>query len=405
MADGNIIIGQSGGPTAVINASLYGAVIQAVNSGRFGRVLGMRYGIAGFLKGDLFDFSTCSAHTLDLLQFTPGSALGSSRYMLKDRDLPAVRFLLEQNEIHAMLMIGGNDTMDTINRIEKYCRSTGYELRGIGIPKTVDNDLFGTDHTPGFASAARYNIISVEQGGYLASSMRKVDRFTIMQTVGRDAGWLAAATALTRKSECDAPHFIYIPERPLTREQVLGDVESAVKNCGWCHIVVGEGARWSDGTPVSAGRARDEFSNTEFGAAGGASAALNLHSLITRETGYRGEFQIPESLAMCATDRTSVVDRTEALACGVSGVDLVLGDNSGLMVAIRRLSSDPYAVEYTTADLGEVAVRSRPMPDEFIGSSGSSVSREFISYLTPLVGSFDEKAVLQGSGEVLMYEH
>ncbi|HPS56955.1 MAG TPA: diphosphate--fructose-6-phosphate 1-phosphotransferase [Spirochaetota bacterium] len=394
MVKGNLLVGQSGGPTAVINASLYGVVSRAMNIGSFGRVLGMRYGIAGFMNDEILDFSRCSARTLDLLQYTPGSALGSSRYKLKDEDLPVLLRLLEQHEIRALLMIGGNDTMDTVNRIERYCRESGYDLRGIGIPKTVDNDLFGTDHTPGYPSAARYNIISVRQGGRLASSMQRVDRFTIMQTVGRDAGWLAASTALAKKVKGDAPHFIYIPERPLSREQVLGDVESAISDYGWCHIVAGEGVRWCDGTPVSAGSGRDDFSNIEFGAAGGASAALNLHSLISRETGYRGEFQIPESLAMCAADRASPVDRAEALACGVSGVDLLLGDNSGLMVAIRRLSSDPYEVEYTTVALHEVAVRARPMPDEFISSTGSYVSEEFIKYLAPLTGSFDEMGVL-----------
>lgn len=394
MVKGNLIIGQSGGPTAVINASLYGAVSRAMSSGRFERVLGMRYGIDGFLKGELFDFSTCSRRTLDLLRYTPGSALGSSRYKLRDEDLPAVLRLVEANEIRCLLMIGGNDTMDTVNRIEQYCRAAGCELHGIGIPKTVDNDLFGTDHTPGYPSAARYNIISAQQGGLLGSGMKRVDRFTIMQTVGRDTGWLAAATALARREEGDAPHFIYLPERPITREQVLADVEYAVRNYGWCHIVVGEGALWTDGTPVSAGSARDDFSNIEFGAAGSASAAVNLHSLIKRETGYRGEFQIPESLAMCASDRAGEIDREEAYMCGVTAVELALCGRSGVMVAISRVASGPYEAEYTTAVLGEVAVRSRPMPAEFLSSTGSYVSDEFIRYLVPLTGRPGDVAVL-----------
>lgn len=394
MTKGNIIIGQSGGPTAVINASLYGAITRALGSGRFDSVIGMRYGIDGFMKGEMLDLGICSARTLELLQYTPGSALGSSRYKLRDEDLPAVLALFKQHNIRAILMIGGNDTMDTVCRIERFCRESGYEFQGIGIPKTVDNDLFGTDHTPGFPSAARYNILSVQQGGLLASGMRRVDRFTIMQTVGRDAGWLAGATALARREEGDAPHFIYIPERPLTREQVLRDVETAVKKFGWCHIVVGEGAMWTDGTPVSQGRATDDFSNIEFGAAGGASVAVNLHSFISRETGYRGEFQIPESLAMCASDRASEIDRAEAYMCGVNAVQLVLGGSSGVMVAIKRLSSVPYEVEYTSVDLNEVAVKSRPMPGEFISSTGSYVSEDFIRYLAPLTGRAGEMAVL-----------
>jgi len=391
---GNLLIGQSGGPTAVINASLYGAIRQAMQSGSFGRVLGMRYGIAGFINDELFDFQFCSARTLDLLQYTPGSALGSSRYKLRDDDMSAILILLEKYKIRGLLMIGGNDTMDTVSRIEKYCSGKGYELSAAGIPKTVDNDLIGTDHTPGFPSAACYNIMSVRQGGFLASSMRMVDRFTVMQSVGRDAGWLAASTALAKRAPHEAPHYIYMPERPITREQVLADVESAVKEYGWCHIVIGEGALWSDGTPVSAAEKRDDFSNMEFGAAGGASAAINLHSFISRETGYRGEFQVPESLAMCASDRVSIVDRIEAINCGTKGTELIRGGESGFMVAMKRISASPYEIEYTTVPLEDVALKSRPMPHDFIDRKGSHVTEAFLEYISPLAGSTENFAVL-----------
>ena len=185
--------------------------------------------------------------------------------------------------------------MDTIHRVETYCKSVNYELIGIGIPKTVDNDLFGTDHTPGFASAARSNILNVMQAGLLARDMQRVDRFVIYQTIGRDAGWLAAATALAKKDEEDAPHLIYAPEFHFDRDKFLKDVDACIKKYGWVSVVCGEGLKYADGTPVSSATTKDKFNNTEFGAMGGASVALSLHRIITDEFGYRGEFQITES--------------------------------------------------------------------------------------------------------------
>ena len=174
---------------------------------------------------------------------------------------------------------------------------------GSGIPKTVDNDLYAVDHTPGFPSAARYVALSVQQAGRLARDMQRVDRFLVHQTIGRDAGWLAASAAIARTRDEDGPHYIYVPEQPISRDQVLSDVHTAVDAYGWASIVIGEGTTWTDGTPVSAASTADRFNNVEFGAMGGASAAMNLHRFIAAETGYRGEFQIPESMPMASADR------------------------------------------------------------------------------------------------------
>jgi len=304
--------------------------------------------------------------------------------------LPRVRELLKRHEIRFLLYIGGNDTMDTIHRIEEYCRATGYDLTGIGIPKTVDNDLYATDHTPGYPSAARYVALSVQQGGRLARDMQRVDQYTIFQTVGRDAGWLAAASALARNGTDDPPHLIYLPERPIDRDQVVSEVRTVVERVGWCSIVVGEGIRWADGTPVSASAESDGFSNVEYGAMGGVSAAIVLHRLIGNATGMRGEFQITESLIMASSDRVVPLDRTEAFACGESAVSRALDGESGVMVTIERPRSteakaaDAYAVTYGTAPLLEVAVRAKPLPDEFIAQS--DVTNEFLDYARPLVG-------------------
>lgn len=394
---GNILIGQSGGPTAVINASLAG-VVQAARGAGFGgdgrttqggRILGMRFAIEGFLEEQLLDLSTLSHGELARLQATPGSALGSCRYKLQDEDLPRIHRLLEKYQVRYLFYIGGNDTMDTIHRISEYCHEQGYEVRGVGIPKTVDNDLFATDHTPGYPSAARYVAQSVAQAGRLARDMQRVDRFLVHQTIGRDAGWLAAASALARRSPEDGPHLIYVPEMPIERDTVVAEVQRTIERFGWASIVIGEGTTWSDGMPISAAAATDRFSNVEYGAMGGSSAALNLHRLISEETGYRGEFQIPESMPMSASDRCGPYDRQEAYACGVEALHRALRDEGGVMITINRVKSDArdYAVTYGTAPLQEVAVRARPMPQEML--TPAFVTDTFLEYLRPLVGELE----------------
>ncbi len=390
---GNILIGQSGGPTAVINASLAG-IIQAARGAGFGspgtEILGMRFAIEGFLEERILDLSTLSHQELELLKHTPGSALGSCRYKLQDEDLPLIHRLLEKHNVRYLFYIGGNDTMDTIHRISGYCSDQGYELRGVGIPKTVDNDLYATDHTPGYPSAARYVAQSVAQTGRLARDMQRVDRFLVHQTIGRDAGWLAAAAALARRRPEDAPHLIYVPEMPIDRETVLTEVQRTIEDYGWASIVIGEGTTWTDGTPVSAAAATDRFNNVEFGAMGGSSAALNLHRLIHRETGYRGEFQIPESMPMSASDRRAPNDMQEAYACGVEALHRAVRDEGGVMITIERpveADGGEYTVSYGTASLQDVAVRARPMPPDML--KPGFVTESFINYLRPLVGELE----------------
>jgi 6-phosphofructokinase 1 len=383
---GNAVIGQSGGPTAVINASLAGAVEGAVAGDPIDHIYGMRYGIRGLLDDDLVDLSTLGPERLARLARTPSSALGSTRYKLTDDDLPAALEALKARDIRYFFLIGGNDTMDTIHRVETYCRENGYELRGVGIPKTVDNDLYGTDHTPGFPSAARDIALSVQQAARLARDMQKVDQYAVFQAIGRDAGWLAAAATLARQSEADGPHLVYIPEAPMSPEEFLKDVTRCVERYGYAYIVCGEGVLWQDGTPVSASRTTDDFSNIEFGAMGGSSAALNLHRLIAEHTGYRGEFQITESLPMCAADRASELDRREAYGCGGEAVRLAGEGASGVMVTIVRTRETPYESAFGTADLSEVARRTHRMPDAFYDTAGHMPTDAFRAYAAPLVG-------------------
>lgn len=395
MIKGNAIIGQSGGPTSVINSSLAGVIAGAVQSPGIESVYGMNYGIEGFMQEQLIDLGGQSPEVLEGLRMTPGSALGSSRHKVQDADFPRILEVLKKYNIRYFFLIGGNDTMDTINRVEQYCRDAQYELIGVGIPKTVDNDLFGTDHTPGFASAARSNILNVMQAGVLARDMKKVDQFVVYQTIGRDAGWLGAATALGKRKADDAPHLIYCPEFDFSREQFLADVDTVYKNYGWVSVVCGEGLKYADGTPVSASQTKDKFNNTEFGAMGGASVGLNLHRMIADEFGFRGEFQITESLIMSDHVRASQLDLEEAYQCGLEAVKIADQQESGFMVAMERVSNDPYSIEFGRALLNDVAVKAKPMPADYFNQEGNFVSEAFLGYLRPLIGELPDFVELE----------
>jgi 6-phosphofructokinase len=395
MLKGNAIIGQSGGPTSVINSSLAGIIEAGLEAPFVGSIFGMNWGIEGFMQEKLYDLGKQKAAIIKGLRQTPSSALGSSRHKLQDTDLPGILAILKKYNIRYFFMIGGNDTMDTIHRIEEYCRDQKYDLIGIGIPKTVDNDLFGTDHTPGFASAARSNILNVMQAGVLARDMQKVDKFVVYQTIGRDAGWLAAATAMAKKKEDDAPHLIYTPENPFEDIKFFNDVKKCIDKYGWVSIVCGEGLKYGDGTPVSASKTRDKFSNIEFGAMGGVSVATNLHKMINQEFGYRGEFQITESLIMCDFVRALQKDLDEAYMCGREGVRLAGEELSGYMVSIERISDDPYKMTFGKVPLKKVAIAAKPMPADYFNSEKNFVSAGFIKYMKPLAGELPDFVELE----------
>ena len=394
MAKGNAIVGQSGGPTSVINSSLAGIVQGCREVADISRVLGMRWGIEGFMADLLVDLSAQSAETIEGLRRTPSSALGSSRYKLQDPDFPKILAQLKRHDIRTIFMIGGNDTMDTIHRLTDFAAGEGYELRGVGVPKTVDNDLYATDHTPGYPSAARYTALTVQQAGRLDGEMEKVEEFTIYQSIGRDAGWLSAAAALAKRRDEDPPHLVYMPERHFDKEQFLADVADVFDRCGYVSIVCGEGIKYADGTPVSASQTTDKFANVEFGAMGGASVGLQLHRMVSDAFNWRGEFQITESLPMCAVDRAVEVDLAEAYDCGREAARLAGEGASGVMVTIVRESNDPYESSLGTVPLENVAVRAKPMPDEMINERGNFPSESFLEYLRPLVGELPEYADL-----------
>ena len=390
MSQRNALVGQSGGPTSVINSSLVGIVDAARESGQIGRVYGMRFGIEGVLNNHLIDLLDQPPRILQGLRRTPSSALGSSRLKLQEEHFEPILSRLKQHDIRYLFMIGGNDTMDTIHRVTEYAAEQGYEMRGIGVPKTVDNDLFGTDHTPGYPSAARYVTLSVLQAGLLTRDMQRVDQFVVFQTVGRSAGWLPAAAIAAQRNPGEPPHVLLLPERPFDRSTFLATVEQRQKEYGYVSIVCGEGITNADGTPVSASETRDRFDNVEFGAMGGTSAAMILHRIISDEFGWRGEFQVTESLQMCAADRGVALDFDEAYACGQEAVRRALAERTGEMVTIDRVSNDPYCTSLGSASLANVANHERPLPDEFVTADGMGVTDAFREYIHPLIGVLPE---------------
>lgn len=395
MATGNVLVGQSGGPTSVINSSLAGVVDTALKASAVGRVFGMRFGIEGVLNDFLIDLGAESPEVRKGLRQTPGSALGSSRLKLQDEHFPKILKQLKKYNIRSLFMCGGNDTMDTIHRVTEYANAHGHEMVGVGVPKTVDNDLYGTDHTPGYPSAARYVALSVLQAGVLARDMQKVDQFVIFQSIGRSAGWLPAAAALAQGST-SAPHILLLPERSFDRDAFLQRVAAVHKKYGFVSIVCGEGITNADGSPVSASTTTDKFGNVEFGAMGGTSVAVTLHQMISREFGWRGEFQVPESLPMSAADRGVKLDFLEAYACGQQAVKRALKGEGGVMITMHRTGQpgEPYAIDFGTIPLKEVANHERPMPDQYISKDGFGVTKAFLQYVEPLVGELPEYVTL-----------
>ena len=393
---GNIIIGQSGGPTTVINSSLAGVIEEAKKHSEIENVYGMCFAIEGLLNEEIVDLGKLSNEEVLKLKNTPSSILGSSRYHLEEEHYMKIMEVCKKHNIRHFIMIGGNGTMGALKRVEDTCRSHGFELNCVGIPKTVDNDLFGTDHSPGFPSAAKYTAISVLQSGLLSRDMRRVDQFVIYQSVGRDTGWLTAASVLAKTSEEDAPHILILPERPVNKDKFLAKVEEAYNKFGWVSIACGEGALWEDGTLLSTSREMESFYKTEYGAMGGGSTATTLHKVISEKfKDWRGEFQITESLPMCAMDRVSKVDLEEAFELGREAARLCAADHSGVMTCIKRESSSPYKISLTTCDLEKVAKMTMRLPDDFITEDGFMVTEKYYEYMRPIVGELPDYAKLK----------
>ncbi len=387
----NIIIGQSGGPTAVINSSLAGIYKTAKERG-FHKVYGMLHGIQGFLDEQYVDMSAQISCELDieLLKRTPSAFLGSCRYKMPEIvDNPEVYEkifeLMDRLDIEAMIYIGGNDSMDTIKKLSDYAAFKGYDRKFLGVPKTIDNDLAITDHCPGFASAAKYIAASTKEIiRDLQGLTYKKDTITVMEIMGRNAGWLTGATALARSADCEGPDLIYLPERPFDVDAFLQKVKAILKKKHSVVVAVSEGIKTKDGRYVCE-LSEDASYVDAFGHKQLQGTASYLAGFLASEIGCKTRRIEFSTLQRCASHMASLVDISEAYMVGGAAVKAVDEGETGKMVVIRRVSDDPYDSTAELYDVHLIANNEKKVPKEWINQEGDDITKEFIDYLMPLI--------------------
>jgi 6-phosphofructokinase 1 len=389
MAAGNVMVGQSGGPTSVINSSLVGVFKTAKDAG-CGKVYGMRNGIEGLLSERYVDISDYIKNDLDieLLKRTPSSFLGTCRYKLPDvSDNPEVYSrlfdILRKLDIKHFFYIGGNDSMDTINKLANYAKYTGSDITFMGVPKTIDNDLAVTDHTPGYGSAAKY----------IASAMKEIirdantydsDSITIVEIMGRNAGWLTGAAALSRSEDCNGPDLIYLPECPFEYESFVNKIREIKKHKNAVIVAVSEGIKTLDGKYVcEANKTRmfeDPFGHKTLGG-----TALYLADAIAGEIGVKSRGIVFSTLQRCASHIVSRRDITEAFTAGADAVQAALKGETGKMIIFKRTSDEPYQITTASYDINMIANVEKLVPAEWIVDDNTYVSKEFERYARPLI--------------------
>lgn len=382
-ARGHLIVGQSGGATAVINASLVGVIRTALASDRIDGVYGMRYGVRGALTRDLVDLRALPADVLDAVSQTPSSALGSCRYRLSQDEAYQAVENLRGLGVRYVAYIGGNDSADTAIKLAEAAIAADYDLRVICVPKTIDNDLPETDHCPGYGSAARFLALATMDSALCTLSMPDHYPVKIIEVMGRDAGWLVAACALGKRREEDAPHLLYLPERALSERQFLEDVRVAYERYGYVVAAVAETVRDEYGRPLGemGAQGSDAFGHKLLGG-----AAQYLVDLVRRELGMRARFDKPGDLQRMSSATVSPVDRAEAEMVGRAAVTSLLRGETGQMVTLERRPGDTYACDVGLTSLVHVANRHRPLPSEFITPDGRGVTEAFRAYALPLLG-------------------
>lgn len=384
----NIIVGQSGGPTAVINASLYGVVTEGMaHTGRIGHVYGMIHGIEGLLKDAYMDLShDLSKEDLELMKLTPAAYLGSCRYKLPDNLTSSVYVTLfeklEELEIGYFFYIGGNDSMDTVSKLSRYGAGHKSPIRFIGIPKTIDNDLILTDHTPGYGSAAKY-VSSMVRSIVLDSSVYEQPAVTIIELMGRHTGWLTAASALARKHKLDNPLLIYLPEVDFEFEQFSKDLKAALAHSTSVIICVSEGI--SDSTGRFICEYTDEAQVDNFGHKMLTGCGKVLENFVRRHFGIKARSVELNVSQRCSGMTVSAADVTEAAMAGSYGVQAALNGATGMMVALERTSQSPYQIHCTLADVNKVCNQEKPFPSEWITGHGTDISEAYLPYALPLI--------------------
>jgi len=383
MTYGNLIIGQSGGATAVINASLVGAVEEALRDGRVDEIYGMRYGIEGLLREEIIDLRQQPADLWPRLLNTPAAALGTCRYKLRDDDPQRVVDLFRRYNIRCLLYIGGNDSADTAHRVAQAAQRDGYELRAISVPKTIDNDLPYTDHCPGYGSAARFIALATMDSAMNTITMPTHYPVKVIETMGRNAGWLAASSALGKHAEDDPPHIILMPEQRFNADRFLAQIEAVYRRLGYAVVVVSEAVQDEAGQPLGAvGQAgTDAFQHPLL-----SGAAQYLVDIVTKQLKVRARFDKPGDLQRMASNSISHTDRQEAYLVGQMGARALLDGEHDKMVTLVRHTEPEYHCTTDLAALERIANEQRVIPEAYLSEDKTMVTPAFYDYALPLIG-------------------
>ena len=394
---GAAVIGQSGGPTSVINASAYGVIRTALDADEITNVYGMAHGIKGMLADQLYDMSQEDPAELELLLNTPSSELGSCRYKIADPDVDDTDYkrileIFKKYNIRYFFYNGGNDSMDTCDKVSRYMAKSGWDCRVMGVPKTIDNDLYGTDHCPGFASAAKYIATSVAEV-YKDARVYDTGMVTIIEIMGRHAGWLTAAASLASTVGC-GPDLIYVPEVDFDMDKFLEDVQRIYKANGKCIVAVSEGIHYADGSFVSEAKASatDGFGHAQLGGL----AAL-LANIVKEKTGAKVRGIELSLLQRCGAHLASQTDITESFTAGKKAVEAALAGETGYMVGFKRVMVDgKYTCEYVLLPLTSVANFEKKVPLEWITPEHNGITSDFADYALPLIAGEPERKLENG---------
>jgi len=376
----NALVAHGGGPTAVINASLAGLIEETRRRGSAGALYGARGGLAGLLRADFIDLLAVDPSLIRRIGEAPGSALGTSRLKLEPADYGRILDIFRRANIGRFFYTGGNGSMDTALRVARFARDTGDNLQVIGIPKTIDNDLAVTDHTPGYASTARFFACAARDVGEDNRSLPAP--VCVLETLGRNAGWIVAATSFARKHPDDAPHLIYFPERRLSLDRIAADVERVYARLGRVVIAVCEGQLDDRDQPFGADVDRSDNAAHRLAS----NLGHTLAGLISQKLRIRARAEKPGLLGRCCGPFAAALDREEALACGSAAASAAAAGHSEVMVALRRESGVPYRATTFLTPLEGVARLERLLPADWIHPDGNDVLPAFTEYAAPLVG-------------------
>ncbi|HMA60855.1 MAG TPA: 6-phosphofructokinase [Halanaerobiales bacterium] len=392
----NCLVAQSGGPTPIINASLQGVIETAKSSNEIDKVYGARFGINGLMDELICDLTAEAEQEIKLLKHTPGSILGSCRYKLNKLDIDKTDYekifkIFKKYDINYFFYIGGNDSMDTVAKLNQYAQFKDIDLTVMGIPKTIDNDLLITDHSPGFGSAAKYIATSVMETT-LDSRVYQRKNVHLIEVMGRHAGWLAAASALAGETGLQTPDLIYFPEITFSTDKFVQDLQEKAKTKDNIIVVVSEGIKDESGNYISAGESskHDQFGHKQMGG-----AARSLVPYIKEYVYERVKVIEFNVLQRAANHVASKVDAEEAYACGSQAVEFAVKENAtGKAVVIKRVSNDPYKSKIELADVDKIANQEKKFPREWINKEGNHVTEEALEYLRPLAqGEMARKTV------------